>query len=51
MDKEFFCFANHEQYFYSDYRSYQPDYAEKVLLATDYVAKMGYKYFFIEELV
>jgi len=50
MEKEFFCFANHEQYFYSDYKAYQPDYAEKVLLATEYVAKMGYEYFFIEEL-
>jgi len=51
MEKEFLCFANHEQYFHPDYSAYQPDYAEKVLAATEYVAKCGYEYFFIEELV
>ena len=51
MEKEFFCFANHEQYFYPDYFAYQPDDAEKVLAATEYVTKRGYEYFFIEELI
>lgn len=33
----------HEQYFYPGYRSYQPDYREKVETAIAWVARRGYK--------
>ncbi|MCL2517433.1 MAG: hypothetical protein FWF15_02605, partial [Oscillospiraceae bacterium] len=33
----------HEQYFYSDYRAYIPEYAEIILTACEWAAKNGYK--------
>lgn len=51
LDKEYFCYATHEQYFYSDYYAYQPDYAEKIMKAAKLVSKKGYTYFFAEEIV
>ena len=43
-------YATHEQYFYEDYYAYQPDYAHKVYLASEIMAKGGYTYLFVEEL-
>lgn len=51
LDKEYFCYATHEQYFYADYYAFQPDYAEKIMTAAELVAKKGYTHFFAEEMV
>jgi hypothetical protein len=39
----------HEQYFYPDYRSYEPDYRQRVERAIEWVTKRGYKPVFYEE--
>jgi len=46
---EFLMFANHEQYFYKDYFAYQPDYAEKIILAAKIAHQAGRDFIFIEE--
>ena len=50
MDKEFIGIGNHEQYFYSDYLAYQPDYADKLYVACDTVVKNGYEFIFADEI-
>ena len=42
-------FADHEQYFYRDYYAYQPDYAEKILLAAQLANASGREFIFIED--
>jgi len=39
----------HEQYFYPDYQSYEPDYRQRVERAIEWVTKRGYKPVFYEE--
>jgi sugar lactone lactonase YvrE len=39
----------HEQYFYPDYQSYEPDYRQRVERAIQWVTKRGYKPVFYEE--
>ena len=39
----------HEQYFYKDYLAYQPDYVEKILLASKLAHEAGRDFIFIEE--
>lgn len=51
LDNEYFCYATHEQYFYADYYAFQPDYAEKIMVATELVVRNGYSHFFAEEIV
>ena len=46
---ELVAFADHEQYFYKDYYAYQPDYAEKILLAAALVQGDGRAFIFIED--
>jgi hypothetical protein len=46
---ELLAFADHEQYFYKDYFAYQPDYAEKVLLASRLASEDGREFIFIED--
>ena len=46
---DFLMFANHEQYFYKDYFAYQPDYAEKIILAAKIAHQAGRDFIFIEE--
>ena len=48
-DCELLVFADHEQYFYRDYFAYQPDYAEKILLAAKLAADAGRDFIFIED--
>jgi hypothetical protein len=48
--REFIIIGNHEQYFYSDYSYYQPDYAEKILTMAKLLKAEGYSYIFMEEL-
>lgn len=51
VGKQYLCYATHEQYFYEDYFSYQPDFPAKVLAAARTLYENGYTYFFVEELV
>lgn len=51
MKDEYFCVADHEQYFYEEYLHYQPDYAEKIYLMAQILQNNGYEFIFIEELV
>ncbi|MBR5460423.1 MAG: hypothetical protein IKV53_06105 [Clostridia bacterium] len=46
VDREFLCYATHEQYFYPDYYAYQPDYPEKLKLAAKIISESGYEYVF-----
>lgn len=39
----------HEQYFYSDYENYLPDFAERVLAPCEYLFSLGYRGAFLEE--
>ena len=48
---EHVVFADHEQYFYRDYLAYQPDYAEKIFLAADFLRRNGYEFIFIEDTI
>jgi len=42
---------NHEQYFYSSYSAYQPDYRQKVLTSVKWAVDNGYSPAFLEECV
>lgn len=48
---ELLAFADHEQYFYKDYYAYQPDYAEKILLAAKLASDAGRDFVFMEDTV
>jgi len=39
----------HEQYFYPDYRDYQPDFEEKLVSALSFLTEAGYRSLFLEE--
>lgn len=41
----------HEQYFYSDYHRYQPDFEEKLETAFEYLVKHGYQSVFFEDVL
>ena len=49
--KDFICFADHEQYFFSDYFAYQPDYMEKIHVSAKWLHDDGRKFIFIEDAV
>ena len=49
--KEVIIFADHEQYFFKDYFAYQPDYVEKILVASKWLKDNGYRFAFIEDTV
>ena len=51
VDREFICYGTHEQYFYSDYYAYQPDYPEKLLLAAKILYENGYEFVFGGDLI
>ena len=44
------CIGNHEQYFYSDYADYQPEYEEKIYEMARTLKNAGRECIFIEEL-
>lgn len=50
IGREFMGIGLHEQYFYSDYYAYQPDYAEKIDTAISFLDRNEYKPIFMEEL-
>ena len=41
--------GNHEQYFYSDYFFYQPDYADKIMTMAKTLTELGYTFITAEE--
>lgn len=49
IGEEYIGFATHEQYFYSDYYDYQPEYADKILLAAKILHNNGYRFITADE--
>lgn len=41
----------HEQYFYADYKNYQPDFEDKIASAFDFLIKSGYESVFFEDMI
>jgi len=48
---EYLGICVHEQYYYSDYYQYQPDYAEKIYKMCEILRASGYDYMLGEELI
>ena len=46
----FVGYGNHEQYFFSDYLLYQPDYMEREMLMAKTLKDRGYRFIFMEDL-
>jgi len=51
IDKEYLGICVHEQYYYSDYYQYQPDYETKVYKMGEILRDNGYEYIFGEDLI
>ena len=51
LDNEYIGIVDHEQYFYSDYFAYQPDYAEKIYKMGELLTKHGFEFICGEELL
>jgi len=51
LGRDYLIFSNHEQYFFSDYLAYQPEYADKIRLMCREMQKNGYRFILMEELV
>ena len=51
IDRELIKIMIHEQYFYSDYPRYQPDFEEKIAAAFEFLKKNGYESIFLEEMI
>ena len=51
LGRDYVCIGDHEQYFYKDYFAYQPDYADKILVAARLLKEQGHIFHFAEELV
>ena len=49
-NQEYLSIGNHEQYYYSDYYAYQPDYAEKIYTMGRIMKENGFKFIFAEDL-
>ena len=50
LGREHLVFSDHEQYFYRDYLSCQPDYAEKILVMAERLSANGYSFILNEDL-
>jgi hypothetical protein len=50
-DREYMGWGTHEQYFYPEYYAYQPDYAEKLMVACEVFYQHGYSFIFMEDLI
>lgn len=50
LDGEFVGICDHEQYFYSDYYAYQPDYAQKVMKMGQLLSEAGFEFIFQDEM-
>lgn len=51
LDREGIRVMIHEQYFYGDYKAYQPNFEEKLRATFDFLSRNGYKSCFFEELI
>lgn len=51
LSGEYMCAATHEQYFYPEYFSYQPDYADKLYMYCEQAQKNGFEFIHVQELV
>lgn len=51
IDRKLIKLMIHEQYFYSDYRAYQPDFEEKLDLCFSLLKKKGYESLFFEDTI
>ena len=51
LNDEYFCMATHEQYFYSDYLAYQPEYPDKIYKMCEILKNNGYEFFYLDEIV
>lgn len=51
IGKEHLVFSDHEQYFYSNYAGYQPDYADRIRKMSEMMHGNGYSFLLNEELV
>lgn len=49
-NQEYLSIGNHEQYYYSDYYAYQPDYAEKIYTMGRIMKENGFEFIFAENL-
>ena len=50
-DQEHVCIASHEQYFYSDYFAYEPDYADKVAYTLKYLLDKDFTHITLTDLI
>ena len=51
LGREYLIFSNHEQYFFSDYFAYQPEYSDKIRLMCRTMHENGYRFELIEDIV
>ena len=51
LDDEYIGICDHEQYFYSDYLAYQPDYADKIMKMCEILTSNGFEFICGEELL
>ena len=51
LEREFVKVMIHEQYFYSDYKNYQPDFEQKLSLVFKILVDNGYKSCFFEDVI
>jgi len=51
VGNEYIGWGTHEQYFYKDYLAYQPDYEEKLMIATKVLYDNGYEFIFMQDLL
>ena len=51
IDNDYIGIVDHEQYFYSDYFAYQPDYADKIYKMGEILCKNGFEFICGEELL
>ncbi|MBQ9997774.1 MAG: hypothetical protein IJP19_02005 [Clostridia bacterium] len=51
VDKEYVCFATHEQYAYPDYYAYQPDTKDKLFKVCEVLEREGFTYFFVDDIL
>lgn len=51
LNKPILQLMTHEQYFYSDYERFQPDFAQKLTYCWQTLAREGYRAAFVEELL
>jgi len=51
VGKEYIGWGSHEQYFHKEYFNYQPDYAEKLMVACEVLKENGYEFIFMQDLI